>query len=441
MIRRMVVAAVLGLCAAPASASVFDQTPVGGTVRIDRLQLNAQKALGGGKHGITLERVELYAQDARILVPLGDGVVQELPRNPERYFIRTDGTASERFFLAVSADGERFRGMLFAADGAHRFSGKVSGNSLAVEHTVRETTADTDFQCGVQHDKFTLPASSTDETSTQIAPKSTAGSLHQAIVAIDTDNELLNLKFSNNTTTATTYLTDLFAGMNVMYERDLGVRLVQGTTFLRTSDIADPYSQTTTGNQLNEVGGYWMNNYGAIDRAFVAFLSGKHPQANEGSGIAWVLTSGSYCARTGTDQGGGQIAGHYSATQIVRSASAAFNVGLVGHEIGHNFGASHTHCTDINTGNFDVTTNTIDQCYVTESGCYSGPTSCPNDGSMMIPAQGSVMSYCHACGVQNQFHPTQQITLGVRVATNIGNGCFTAIGGGGPNDIFADGFE
>ena len=55
-------------------------------------------------------------------------------------------------------------------------------------------------------------------------------------LAVDTDNELMNLKFSNNTTSATNYIASLFALMSVIYERDLQVRLLQGTTFLRGLD-------------------------------------------------------------------------------------------------------------------------------------------------------------------------------------------------------------
>ena len=50
-------------------------------------------------------------------------------------------------------------------------------------------------------------------------------------------------KFANNHTSATNYIANLFALMNVIYQRDLKVQLLQGTVVLRDSTTLDPYSQ------------------------------------------------------------------------------------------------------------------------------------------------------------------------------------------------------
>ena len=49
--------------------------------------------------------------------------------------------------------------------------------------------------------------------------------LATATIAIDTDVKLLSLRFGNDTTAAADWIADLFAAMNVMYQRDLGVAL------------------------------------------------------------------------------------------------------------------------------------------------------------------------------------------------------------------------
>ncbi len=47
---------------------------------------------------------------------------------------------------------------------------------------------------------------------------------------------------------ATNYIATLVASVNVIYERDLNLRLVVGTTFFRVSTTPDPYAQSSTGN-------------------------------------------------------------------------------------------------------------------------------------------------------------------------------------------------
>lgn len=233
-----------------------------------------------------------------------------------------------------------------------------------------------------------------------------------AVIAVDTDNELLSARFANNTANATSWIADLFGAMNVMYRRDLNVVLQHGTTYLRTA--TDPYTATETPagtTDLDEFGTYWHSHYANVPRTFAMLLSGKSSSQNSASGIAWV---NAYCS---TQVG-------YSVTQVFRNPQIALSYSalIVGHELGHNFGAYHTHCTNAASGIAPTATNTIDKCYSAEAGCYSGPTRCPVSGPG-APA-GTVMSYCNinGCGSagQNvlQFHPAQITVLSVLVAQN-----------------------
>ena len=76
----------------------------------------------------------------------------------------------------------------------------------------------------------------------------------------------MQLKFGDNATAATDYIASLFALMNVMYERDVQVRLLQGFTILRPSTTPDPYVQSSpaaaNGNSLNEFTSYWSAGCG-----------------------------------------------------------------------------------------------------------------------------------------------------------------------------------
>ncbi len=219
--------------------------------------------------------------------------------------------------------------------------------------------------------------------------------------------------------------------MNVMYERDLDVRLQQGTTILRTT--TDPYTQNDTpadDADLNEFGSYWAAHYQSTPRAFAMLLSGKSSSGNSASGIAWI---NAYCE---TQSNGGS----YSVNQVFTNPGidVSYSTLIVGHELGHNFGAWHTHCTNVTTGNAPTGSNTIDKCF-NEPQCYQGATSCPTTGPG-APA-GTIMSYCNTmqCGPtgQNvlQFHPTQVTTLNALISQNAS--CLAASSG---DTIFRNGF-
>ena len=251
-------------------------------------------------------------------------------------------------------------------------------------------------------------------------PVTASAGFNLATVAIDTDHELMSLKFSDDTTAATNYIASLFAQINVMYERDLQVQLLVGTTILRTASVADPYTQqplsggAASSAELTEFSSYWSANEGAVARTVTTMLSGKSPSPDLASGIAWV---GSLC-----NHGYG-----YNFCQVFQIDYQAGDALIVGHEIGHNFGSVHTHCY----------TPPIDECWNTEPGCYSGPTSCPAPTTIngVANVYGTIMGYCHllaGCSTEMVFHPR---TVAV-IDPNIGNAlgvCMTAGTGASPS--------
>jgi hypothetical protein len=272
------------------------------------------------------------------------------------------------------------------------------------------------WSCGAGEAPQAMPLSFASGSSTAVWDEA-INTLHTATVAIDTDNELLQLKFSDNTTAAANYIAQLFAAMNVFYERDLLVRLVQGTTFLRVSSTPDPWTGGTgaaDSAKLQQFSTYWNTKYGGVGRAVAALLSGKSASTGSSSGIAWI---NGLCS---TSIG-------YSFTQVFRSPSSTGSADafVVGHEIGHNFGSNHTHCY--------LTPTPIDACYNGQSGCYSGPTSCPAETNINgVPARGTLMSYCHllgGCRADRVFHPRTADLLDPIIENRVGVCIFPAVSG------------
>ncbi|MGA9334722.1 MAG: M12 family metallo-peptidase [Rudaea sp.] len=405
---------------------------------------------------IRFTRVPIYADDAHIYVTTASGKI-EVPRSDRIFFRGYSDDGSARVALSLQADARFAEGNgdgpqgPFALKASANADGSFVFNAVPLESTLPSPDAFS-FQCG--NESMALGGLHAKDLATRLhlatsantaaATAAVSSSLRYATVAIDTDSLFMSRLFSNNTTNATNWIAGMFNSMNTMYENDLQVQLLIGTTILRTNSGTDPYTglaqnSAANGADLNLFGSYWKTNESAVSRSFAILLSGAIASSSNScsaAGIAWI---DEYCQNGFTS--GSNTVGSYSVNKVCTSINVdpngSFDARIVGHEIGHNFGASHTHCTDVSTGNAPVATNTIDTCYNGEGtfGCYAGSTlSCPAGG------HGSIMSYCNVtgCGTQNllQFHSTQinQVLL-PRISANTPS-CLSAT-----DVIFADGFQ
>ncbi len=373
------------------------------------------------RRDVVLTRHEIYAPDAKIYRVDGTGKI-EVPRsNVALYWGMAEDDDQVRVFLAIDPATGATQSFTQLPTGLYELRpvpGKPGQNLVAAPEAlgVGDGTAAATPAGAAPHWSCGEEEALQDPTHTSKALRSILGGgastgppftdLHTATVAVDTDNELLLNKFSNSTASATSYIASLFGAMTVMYERDLHVRLLQGTTFLRVSTTPDPWTQPGTGGasgaELTEVSDYWAANYGNVSRAVTVMLSGKG-SANSASGIAWVsgLCNTSY---------------GYSFSQVFLQSYLTGDAEVVGHEIGHNFGSVHTHCYS----------PPADNCFNQEAGCYSGATSCPAPQTINgISVTGTLMSYCQllgGCGTSLVFHPrslTEYINAAMANAQNV----------------------
>lgn len=391
----------------------------------ERLEVAAFPAAPGERAAVTLERVDLYAPGARIRIVAG-GEEHIGERSPRLQFLGR-GQDGLRVGLTTDPAGGGWRGVVIspaglfeiaepAGDGRHRL------RSPAIPHGGMECGSDA------------LPTPDDVSFAATVADRlprlrgGAGGPIFSAVIAVDTDNELHWEKFGNDTTDATDYIADLFVTMNVMYERDLSLRLLQGETFLRLDTDSpptfddDPYDNTDTpasNAALVEFGSHWAANMGAVERVFAMLLSGKSSASNVASGIAWL---DGYCENQST--GGG-----YSVNQVFTGNFPVSNdARLVGHELGHNHGSPHTHCYN----------PPIDECSNIGAGCYDGSNgfNCPG-------GPGTLMSYCNFsasnCGANLlEFHPTVIALIDGFIAVHTPN-CIEPLQD--PDAIFGDTFE
>jgi hypothetical protein len=361
---------------------------------------------------VALRRRRMVDPEARMLLIEAAGV-RPLAPSSRIHFLGESEPRDHRIMLAVNPADSSLHGLSIVDGEIYQVVPSPDGHLvLSAADRVRALGGDPDaWSCSLEDGAHLAPRS-LPPGSEAVAAKGGESASRSATIAFDTDTELLQLKFNNNQTAALDYIADLVAAMNVMYERDLGVTLLQGDTIIRIG--SDPWVQNSGGNaspaELNEFGSYWNAHYDHIDRALAAMLSGKQPSNYSASGIAWVggLCSHSY---------------GYSFSKVFKVDYLPGDAFVVGHELGHNFGSRHTHCYS----------PPIDECYANEGGCYSGPTSCPG-------GPGTVMSYCHIAGCGSnrlEFHS--------RVITNIVNNHVNPATGicifESAEALFADGFE
>ncbi len=175
-------------------------------------------------------------------------------------------------------------------------------------------------------------------------------------IAVETDFDL----FENfgDLTAETDYLVELIARTSAIYLRDMDTRFE--IVFMRLFDnaAAEPAFMNNP-DPLNGFVNFWSANMGTVHRDTASFLSGRRDLPY--GGIAYLNAICSTFAYS--------VCGYLSGFPDPNAPNAGdYDLGVVVHELGHNFGACHT----------------PDYCPPMDR-CYPPPVS---------PQRGSLMSYC-----------------------------------------------
>ncbi len=218
---------------------------------------------------------------------------------------------------------------------------------------------------------LTVPQSALDTKSTKIL----SDNLLEVRVAVECDNKFY--KDFNDSSKAAAYAIALISLASITYEDE--IHTVLTIPWLKIWTTPDPYNVNGDGYALVwKAQAYWKQNLQDVDRDLVhTFTSGG------GGGIAlqYPLSNGG---------GGTTICNHNdgfgSSSPFTHHTYPTFDftygVYITAHEIGHNFGAVHSHSCYWNPP--------FDTCIVSEG--ISGK--CFPDTLKERPNPGSIMSYC-----------------------------------------------
>jgi|GEM_PF-1601602 len=290
------------------------------------------------------------------------------------------GENGSRVFLA--ACGEKIFCSITRGDGTgYVMAPATSGGDgliLIGERYLNPGAAAPDFSCATPDMAQGAPPRAA-------APRSyiSPATLLETEVAVEADYEYFRAS-GGEISSAVAYTAALFSMVSVLYEDELNVTLHIPWFKVWADSIADPYKVQGNAYALwDTVPPYWRAHYSDVPRHLAHVLTSIN---YGGGGIAYLGTrfeggSGALCS----DLYG---YGMSSPTCAQTFPTFAFNydVYIVAHELGHNFGARHTHTCWWNPP-LDTCYTRDDSRFILDDACYALPVT-PRASS------GSIMSYC-----------------------------------------------
>jgi Metallo-peptidase family M12/Putative metal-binding motif len=314
-----------------------------------------------------------YPQSLDLVVPGKGSVVRmkSIQLFSKNFKITTDDKRvfyPQSFYRVYQSimDDEIHTLVLMADEVAFFYSDKNGNHELTrssngiYKHTVSLIHLDEDTGCEV--------IESRDDDRSNPSPTRSTFNNECVDVYFEIDNAQYNKTKGSNPAqyiqSTTNWLVSLVAQVNIQYNR-VGIPLKISGVKIYTN--LDPYSVHTTSSSTLYAFADSMNRQGFNGR-LAHLLVGR----GIGGGVAFLNALCSNFSNTA-------VSGNLNAG-VTGYPSYSWNVMVVAHELGHNFGSNHTHDCVWNGNN-----TAIDGC--------QNPSGCPD---IPNPAQGgTIMSYCH----------------------------------------------
>ena len=360
---------------------VVDHAEVAALAQLDSVRLMDFVLAPDLSVDVDLRRTDVFADDAVILasrIENGEVVSEPLPLTDAAIFVgKTVDDPDSIVAISVSEHGVQG----FASRLGETFiisSGSSLDQNVPIAYRLDEAAAEAlglgEFHCAA--DEIPQPLAAPVESMGGVAG-APAPPCRIVRIALETDHEFLQSTFGGNHGAATAYAGTLIAGSSEVFKRDVNVRFQ--IVFLQLwVNSNDPWDQGSTSNQLGQFRDYWEANNDWIDRDVAHFLSGRFL----GGGVAWL---NALCEEDFDYALSANLVGSFPYPTLMQS-DFNWDIVVVTHELGHNFGSPHTHS-------------------------YAPPIDGCGNGDCTNANQGTLMSYCHQCpgGLANmniRFHET-----------------------------------
>lgn len=326
---------------------------------------------GGATAELALESFSIFDEKSVVYAMGPDGPIRRPIPDITLYRGRVAGELGSWVYLAIEPNG--MSGTIITGGKSHTVFTALN-QSLAPGAPARVTVAETSdesstYGCGVNdNDEFEQLGSALPPTPKRaVAGRDTL----LAQIAIDADYE--SFQHYKGVANTENYIVARMGESSAIYERDLDI--VLRIPFLRVWTVKDPFPGTSDRELLNVFTTYWRDKMDTVARTLAVMISRKPISAGGVSqGLAWLHV---LCS---TERGTAFV--KFSAMDNFISG----HVGVLAHEIGHNFGSPHTHSCTWNPP--------VDSCYTAEPIGNRAP--CFTAGEIhLLLGGGELMSYCH----------------------------------------------
>ena len=192
----------------------------------------------------------------------------------------------------------------------------------------------------------------------------------------------------------------VLAGVDLVYRTELNDFITLQASYVNVWEVPEPWANTVNnaGTMLDQLRSEWTSSNAVLANANwdMVHLMTKRNDTGTG-GIAYL---GVVCSQSNACAFSSAMDNQSNFPVI--PPNFTWNLFVVAHELGHNFGANHTHWCGWPGGpdhpdEPSGSSGTIHDCYDSEGGC----------NEPVINEQGTIMSYCHLqpAGAILQFHP------------------------------------
>lgn len=356
----------LALDFADLAGVAFDGVPIGGRVQLSGMALRASAHPDLAREvTLGLTRFSVLAPGARVVIAGAGG---EEPIDTSGVVLLAGEIAGEPGSLAyIGISDAGIYGFLRTEEGTYSISTGAYDPDVAWDVTVTHASDMAPFEpgpsCGFHPADPRLSPGGVQAPATGGEGSSLRSQPCRVVeMAIDSDWEYTSRLFGGNAYISANYGLVLLGGVSQIFQSELNVRLT--TNYVRTwSGNVDPYNQGQ--DLLDEFAQHWGASMGAVHRDLAHLLSGRTNLPY--GGVAYL---NAICE--GWGYGLSSVSGSFP-QPIQNRHGGNWDLFVVSHEVGHNFGTGHTH---------DSYTPVIDGC---------------GNGDCSQALGGTIMSYCHGC--------------------------------------------